>query len=257
LYSFTLIPSLSLTTEMVKLSLIYFDFFLVVNQFFGFLLVGIAGFFFNTIDKGWQWSDAGKGNMGNLNLHAMFMTTGFVFLQGEALLSYRMYRRDAKLISKFMHFILHSMALGLAGCGLYSAIRHKETHNVAQFQTVHSWLGLALLGAYVVQYAFGLINFGLGIMPAKTRASFLPLHRIIGCIIFGVTSAQALLGQITYTNFATNLPEFNCYKTLSCLNHLDWVYNSQVISLVIYSISLLVLVTPSAWKRAKTIDELE
>ncbi|GMR59221.1 hypothetical protein PMAYCL1PPCAC_29416 [Pristionchus mayeri] len=242
---------------MIKLPFIYFDLILVLNQLSGFFLVGIAGFFFNTLDKGFQWSGNGEGNFGNLNLHAMFMTSGLVFLQGEALVAYRMYRRDAKLISKFMHFILHSLAVALAGLGLYSAIRHKETHNLHQFQTFHSWLGLTILGAYVTQYAFGLINFGLGIIPVKTRASFLPLHRIFGCIIFGVTSAQALIGQISFSNFAVSRPEFECYKSLSCSNHLDWVYNGQMISLVVYSISLLVLVTPNAWKRTKTIDEME
>ncbi|GMS80212.1 hypothetical protein PENTCL1PPCAC_2387 [Pristionchus entomophagus] len=242
---------------MIKLPLIYFDLILVINQFFGFCLVGIAGFFFNTLDKGFQWSENGKGNFGNLNLHAMFMTTGLVFLQGEALVAYRMYRRDAKLISKFMHFILHSLAVGLAGLGLFSAIRHKETHNLDQFKTFHSWLGIAILGAYVVQYLFGLINFGLGIIPPKTRASFLPLHRIFGCLIFGVTSAQALIGQITFANFATKLPQFACYNGLTCASHLDWVYNGQIISLVIYSLSILILVTPNAWKRAKTIDEMQ
>ncbi|KAF8387319.1 hypothetical protein PRIPAC_76461 [Pristionchus pacificus] len=242
---------------MIKLPLIYFDLILVINQLFGFCLVAIAGFFFNTLDKGFQWSDNGEGNFGNLNLHAMFMSTGLVFLQGEAIIAYRMYRRDAKLISKFMHVVLHTLAVSLAGLGLYSVIRHKETHHINQFQTFHSWLGLAVLSAYVIQYFFGLLNFGLGIIPLKTRASFMPIHRISGCVIFGVTSAQALIGQITFTSFATVRPEFACYKDLTCSNHLDWVYNGQMISLVIYSISLLVLVTPNAWKRVKTIDEME
>lgn len=35
----------------------------------------------------------------------------------SAIIAYRMYRRDAKLISKFMHVVLHTLAVSLAGLG--------------------------------------------------------------------------------------------------------------------------------------------
>ncbi|KAK6019166.1 hypothetical protein OSTOST_15208 [Ostertagia ostertagi] len=78
------------------------------------------------MDRGISWPE--KGNDGGLNFHGMFMSTGLVFFQGEALLSYRMYRYDSKVLSKFIHVVFHVMAIGFFTTALASIIIQKNVN---------------------------------------------------------------------------------------------------------------------------------
>ncbi|KHJ78110.1 hypothetical protein OESDEN_22270 [Oesophagostomum dentatum] len=67
-----------------------------------------------------------KGNYGGVNFHGMFMATSLVYFQGEALLSYRFHRYEAKYLSKFLHTVFHLMVIAFFTVALAAIIVHKN-----------------------------------------------------------------------------------------------------------------------------------
>jgi len=85
-----------------------FDFFVAISQFWGVCLVVLSGYYHGGFGPGLQWKEQGRGNFGNMNYHGVLMTYGFVFLQGEALLAFRLFRHETKIFSKVLHFHSHA-----------------------------------------------------------------------------------------------------------------------------------------------------
>lgn len=109
------------------------------------------------MDYGIRWPSS--DNNGGLNFHGMFMSTGLVFFQGEALISYRLYRYDTKLLSKFVHVVFHMLAMAFFSTALAAMILQKNAHGWSHFTSVHSWIGIAVMFVFVVQFLFGFVNF--------------------------------------------------------------------------------------------------
>ncbi|KAK6044156.1 hypothetical protein COOONC_18341 [Cooperia oncophora] len=66
----------------------------------------------------------------------MFMSTGLVFFQGEALLSYRMYRYDCKILSKFVHVVFHVLAIAFFTTAFAAIIINKNLHVSRNFVSI-------------------------------------------------------------------------------------------------------------------------
>ncbi|EYC11309.1 hypothetical protein Y032_0051g2132 [Ancylostoma ceylanicum] len=147
------------------------------------------------------------GNYGGVNFHGMFMSTAMVFFQGEALLSYRFYRYDAKVLSKFVHVVFHLMAIAFFSTALSAIIIHKNKSNLDHFTSVHSWIGITVMFVYVVQFAFGFVNFLFSGITESTRKTFMPMHRIVGCLLFAASLVQAVIGFVQYNGFYGNCPQ--------------------------------------------------
>ncbi|VDM53151.1 unnamed protein product [Angiostrongylus costaricensis] len=104
----------------------YFDLLLSFNQLCGLAFVILSGYLFNTMEIGIKWPS--EGDNGGINFHGMFMSTGLVFFQGEALLSHRMYRYDNKVLSKFIHTVFHLLAMGFFSTALAAMILQKNAN---------------------------------------------------------------------------------------------------------------------------------
>ncbi|VDL78861.1 unnamed protein product [Nippostrongylus brasiliensis] len=187
---------------------------------------------FNTMDYGILWPSKGnvKGSNGGLNFHGMFMSTGLVFFQGEALLAYRLYRYDSKILGKFIHGIFHLLTMGFFGAGLAAIILTKN-----------------------VKALFGFINFILPGMSEDVKRKFLPLHRIAGAVTFMGSIIQTTIGFIQYNSIFDTCPTDHA-APLIC-DQYRFVFNFIIISGVLYGLSLLVLVVTPIWKRHKRNEE--
>lgn len=126
---------------------------------------------FATWTGGFQWGSQemvgnnGTGSNGDVNFHGFFMSTAFIFGQGEgrlptllyikhgtsALVAYRLYRHEAKVLSKAIHGFLHLLTLTLGGVGLGAMVTHKDLHGFSHFKSIHSWIGLTILSGYLIQ----------------------------------------------------------------------------------------------------------
>uniref|UniRef100_A0A0N4WQ85 Cytochrome b561 domain-containing protein n=1 Tax=Haemonchus placei TaxID=6290 RepID=A0A0N4WQ85_HAEPC len=90
----------------------------------------ILGYLFNTMDHGIGWPQ--KGNDRGLNFHGILMSTGLIFFQGEALLSYRMYRSDSKIVSKTIHFVFHLLAISFFTTAFAAIIIQKNANTYSR-----------------------------------------------------------------------------------------------------------------------------
>ncbi|CCD65245.1 Cytochrome b561 domain-containing protein [Caenorhabditis elegans] len=134
-----------------------FDIILSITHFVGFITICLNGYFLNTFKNGLAWPSKVKngdnkalGKRGD-QLHAFLMILAFIYFQGEALLAYRLYRYDAKIISKLLHTALHIIAIGLGITALTVIIMSTNNAGWNNFTSVHSWIGICLLSVYLVQ----------------------------------------------------------------------------------------------------------
>ncbi|CAJ0590047.1 unnamed protein product [Cylicocyclus nassatus] len=246
---------------------LYFDIVLPFNQLFGFIYVILTGYLFNTMGRGIKWPDKSGTNRddvqnyGGVNLHGMFMSSALVFIQGEALLSYRLYRYDAKLLSKFIHFSFHILAIALFLTGFSAIVVQKNYLGLSHFTSVHSWIGLSVMFIYIVQFTFGFVSFFIAGINDETRTKFMPVHQTVGALLFAVSIAQAIIGFVQYDDLYNRLYGNDGCPTdreapLVCGDY-KFVYNFAIIFCVLYALTLLFLVVPPIWRRKKTEEETQ
>jgi len=244
---------------------LHFDFFLAVSQFWAFVFVVITGYYHGGFGAGLQWREKGRGNVGNINYHGMMMSFGFVFLQGEALLAFRLYRHETKIFSKFLHLLTHALAISVISVGLAAIVNHKNINNNAHMYTFHAWVGVALVACYGSQYIIGFVSFIFPKTSPSARRAIMPFHRYFGASIFGVACAQVLGGQMEWYRIKAGLPfaPYNIVNTTQCLTTLTCPrreflnLNFAMIALILYAVSVLYLVLRSDYQREKTPEEME
>ncbi|CAB3396558.1 unnamed protein product [Caenorhabditis bovis] len=237
-----------------KSSNTYFEVILAVTHFFGFITILLNGFFFNSFENGLAWPTKnreckGKGDM----LHGFLMILAFIFFQGEALLCYRVYRYNAKIISKLIHTFLHGAAIGLGLTSLVVIIINNNIDKEKHFSTVHSWIGVIILLVYNIQFVFGFLTFLFPCTPGSYRARLIPLHRAVGASCMILACIQCTIGHVQRISW--HGPD--CYMNLSCPNRLEYVLSFAILTMILYTLLVIGLIVPQNWKRVKTPDELK
>uniref|UniRef100_A0A2I3M425 Transmembrane ascorbate-dependent reductase CYB561 n=1 Tax=Papio anubis TaxID=9555 RepID=A0A2I3M425_PAPAN len=87
-------------------------YYVAFSQLLGLTLVAMTGAWLGLYRGGIAWeSDL------QFNAHPLCMVIGLVFLQGDALLVYRVFRNEAKRTTKVLHGLLHIFALVIALVG--------------------------------------------------------------------------------------------------------------------------------------------
>ncbi|VDM39061.1 unnamed protein product [Toxocara canis] len=165
-----------------------FDLFLSVSQVFAFLMVILAGYYHEIADDGLQ------GSLGQLHYHGLYMRYALIFFQGEGLLAYRIFRHETKIMSKMVHTLMHICTFALVVAALINIVQFKNDNHISHMYSSHSWIGICLISVYLVQFAFGVINFPLP-FSTGTRSSFVSSHKLVGLTIFVVSVAQSLTGS--------------------------------------------------------------
>ncbi|PNJ50624.1 CYB561 isoform 20, partial [Pongo abelii] len=87
-------------------------YYVAFSQLLGLTLVAMTGAWLGLYRGGIAWeSDL------QFNAHPLCMVIGLIFLQGDALLVYRVFRNEAKRTTKVLHGLLHIFALVIALVG--------------------------------------------------------------------------------------------------------------------------------------------
>ncbi|PNJ01393.1 CYB561 isoform 2, partial [Pan troglodytes] len=87
-------------------------YYVAFSQLLGLTLVAMTGAWLGLYRGGIAWeSDL------QFNAHPLCMVIGLIFLQGNALLVYRVFRNEAKRTTKVLHGLLHIFALVIALVG--------------------------------------------------------------------------------------------------------------------------------------------
>lgn len=155
------------------------------------------------------------------NYHPVLMIAGFIYLVGNALLTYRSYRCcQHRIFNKLFHTIFHVLAVPCIVMGFLTVL---DSHNlkkpepIPNFYSLHSWIGLATMGLFALQIVVGFFSFLILLCcEASTqafRAALVPVHATFGLITFVMAIATAVTGLTEKALFVfgateySNLPE--------------------------------------------------
>ncbi|XP_064019152.1 plasma membrane ascorbate-dependent reductase CYBRD1 isoform X2 [Pogoniulus pusillus] len=210
------------------------------------LLVGFISVVFSLV---WVFQYRGglswDGSAQEFNWHPILIITGFVFIQGIAIIVYRLpwTWKCSKLLMKFIHAGLNTIAMILAIVSVVSAFDFHNAGNIPNMYSLHSWIGLAAIIGYAIQLFSGLAVFLLPFAPMPIRAALMPIHVFSGLTIFATVIATALMGITEKLLFSLQNPSYSSSPPeaifVNCLGLL----------LVIFGALILWMASRPHWKR--------
>ncbi|XP_073865543.1 plasma membrane ascorbate-dependent reductase CYBRD1 isoform X3 [Macaca fascicularis] len=118
------------------------------------LLVGFLSVIFTLVwvlhyREGLGWD----GSALEFNWHPVLVVTGFVFIQGIAIIVYRLpwTWKCSKFLMKCIHAGLNAVAAILAIIALVAAFENHNVNNIPNMYSLHSWVGLIAVIWYLLQ----------------------------------------------------------------------------------------------------------
>ncbi|XP_012465865.1 probable transmembrane ascorbate ferrireductase 3 [Gossypium raimondii] len=133
------------------------------------------------------------------NVHPFLMFCGFIFLSGEAMMVYKTVQAT-HMVQKVVHMILQLLAFVLAVVGLCAVFKYHDMTNIEDVYSLHSWIGIAAISLFVLQWLAGLITF-MFTQPDVTRQSLLPWHICGGRTLLYMSIVAALTGLLEKATF--------------------------------------------------------
>jgi len=177
----------------------FFGILFTISELFLFGSVILFVYWIIQHDEGFAWSNNRPKQM---NLHAVLMLIGFIFLNGQAMLVYKSFQCCKKIYNKIMHCILFVCSISAITIGIVAAIQGQ--HNVPKgaapkhFYSLHSWIGLTACGLFALQFIVGFVSFLVLLCCDKAtqgyRAKLLPTHVTFGIVIYHLAIAACLTG---------------------------------------------------------------
>lgn len=160
------------------------------SQLLGLAVVTVTGVWMGRYRDGLAWESLAL----QLNVHPLCMILGMVFLQGDALLVYRVFRNESKRITKMLHGLLHALALVIALVGLIAVFKYHQKNHFPDMYTLHSWCGMLAFGGYCIQWLLGLCFFLFPGASLSLRSRYKPQHVFFGLFLLILSIAAGLLG---------------------------------------------------------------
>merc|ERR1712243_267929 len=111
----------------------------------------------------WRGSQPGDREK-QWNLHPVLMITGLIYCSGQAMLVYGSCRCCRRIWNKLLHTMFHCLALPCIALGFLAAWDYHHDRKdqegnpdpIPHFYSIHSWLGLATMGVYTLQFVVGI-----------------------------------------------------------------------------------------------------
>ncbi|KAK7348883.1 hypothetical protein VNO80_23630 [Phaseolus coccineus] len=139
-------------------------------------------------------------------LHPLLMVIGFILLSGEAILVHR-WLPGSRGLKKLVHLWLQGVALACGIFGIWTRFQGKDGI-VANFYSLHSWMGLACVSLFAAQWFTGFLNFWHRGEVRRVRIRILPWHVFLGLYTYALAIATAetgLLEKITFLQTMRNV----------------------------------------------------
>ncbi|XP_058156635.1 plasma membrane ascorbate-dependent reductase CYBRD1 [Dasypus novemcinctus] len=212
------------------------------------LLVGFLSVLFTLIwvlhyREGLGWD----GTALEFNWHPALAVTGFVFVQGIAIIVYRLpwTWKCSKLLMKSIHAGLNAVAAVLAIISLVAVFDFHNASRIPNLYSLHSWVGLTAVILYILQLLLGFFIFLLPWAPLSLRAVVMPIHVYSGLLIFGTVIATALMGLTEKLFFALKNPAYSTFPPEGIFT------NTLGLLILVFGALIFWIVTRPQWKRPK------
>ncbi|KAJ8012779.1 hypothetical protein DPEC_G00046420 [Dallia pectoralis] len=188
---------------------------------------------------------AWDGGLAEFNWHPVLTVTGFIFLQGIAIVVYRLpwTWKCSKLMMKFIHAGLHMLAFIFVVISLVAVFDFHNSQNIPNMYSLHSWVGLSAVIQYTVQLVLGVCIYLIPLTPTYMRAAFMPLHVYSGLFIFATAVATALMGITEKLIFGLKDPKYKDSPPEATF------VNVLGVLIVFFGAIIIWIVTRSSWKR--------
>ncbi|CAL9693604.1 unnamed protein product [Knipowitschia caucasica] len=214
------------------------------SQVLGLAAVVLTGVWMGRYRGGFAWD----GSALQFNLHPLCMVLGLVFLQGDAVLVYRVFRNESKRNVKMLHGIIHLFALIISVVGIVAVFDFHKAAKIPDMYSLHSWCGLATLVLFCVQWVLGLMFFMFPVASAWLRAMYLPLHVFCGVMLLVMSIGSCLLG-------ITEKLLFSIMGTYSQLPAEGVLANCLGVVLVCFGVLLIFILTNEEYRRPPNPEE--
>ncbi|XP_074557684.1 transmembrane ascorbate ferrireductase 2-like [Curcuma longa] len=172
------------------------------------------------------------------NVHPVLMVIGFIHLNSEAILAFKT-MPGTKSFKKTVHLSIQFLGLCLGLIGAWAALKFHNDKGIDNFYSLHSWLGIACLLLFSVQWAVGFATFWYPGGSRNSRVTLLPWHVFFGAFIYALAVVTATTGLLEKATFLqTN-------KTISRYSNEAFLINFLGIFLVLLGgLVILVIITP-------------
>ena len=126
--------------------------------------------------------------------------SSMIILHVPAMLVYRSCRCCRRVWSKLLHMMFHLLAIPCIVIGFMAAWDYHalQPEPIPHLYSIHSWLGLATMAMFLLQFVSGLFSFLLlmccSSATASCRASMVPIHSTLGTTTFLMAVATCIAG---------------------------------------------------------------
>ncbi|NWX32221.1 CY561 protein, partial [Notiomystis cincta] len=243
--------------------------YVAVSQLLGLTLLATTGAWLGRYRGGVAWHSPLQ-----FNAHPLCMVLGMVFLQGDALLVYRVFRHEAKRSTKALHALLHGLALVIALVGIIAVFESHRSKGIPDMYSLHSWCGMATFVLYLLQVRAGeslppggdglcsacntpmppqwFLGCGFFLFPGacfSLREWYKPQHIFFGIALFVLSITSCLLG----------ITEMLLFKISDSYSHFvpeGILANTLGVLLVAFGLLVGYMLTREEWKRPPLAEEL-
>ncbi|XP_019185657.1 PREDICTED: probable transmembrane ascorbate ferrireductase 2 [Ipomoea nil] len=187
-----------------------------------FLLVRIIGIVVATLVV--TWTVRYRGGLALIsdnkdlifNVHPVLMVISLVILNGEAMMAYKTLP-GTKNFRKLVHLVVQFLAFFLGVIGVWAALKFHNDKGIDNFYSLHSWLGLACLVLFGIQWAVGFSTFWYPGGSRNSRAGLLPWHVFFGIYIYALAVATCTTGLLEKVTFLQTNHIISRYSTEALL----------------------------------------
>ncbi|KAF5205382.1 Cytochrome b561 [Thalictrum thalictroides] len=132
-------------------------------------------------------------------LHPLLMVIGFIVISGEAILVHR-WLPGSRNLKKSVHLWLQGVALASGIFGIWTKFQGQDGI-VANFYSLHSWMGLICISLFGAQWLMGFWSFWHRGEMRTTRIRILPWHIFLGLYTYALAIATAETGLLEKLTF--------------------------------------------------------
>ncbi|CAH8502120.1 unnamed protein product [Schistosoma turkestanicum] len=218
-----------------------FIYLIIISQIFGLLSVVLTAVWLGKYWGGFSWTHAST----IFNYHPLFMVLGLVFLYGDAILVYRVFRSVRKVPIKILHAVLHILAFLFSVLGIKAVFDMHNALTIPNLYSLHSWLGITAIIVFGLQWVGGLIGFLVPQTPQVARSKLLPVHVTLGSFLYLLVIGVCISG-ITEKNFFSG--------NYQHLNTRELVGNMLGVVLVIFGGLIFYLTQHPSYRRVEIIS---
>nr|XP_056719694.1 transmembrane ascorbate-dependent reductase CYB561 [Euleptes europaea] len=222
-----------------------FTYLVATSQALGLAVILVLGAWIGVYRGGIAWESSEL----QFNIHPLCMIVGMVFLQGDALLVYRIFRNESKRSTKILHGLLHALALVIALVGLIAVFENHKKKNAPNMYSLHSWCGIAAFSFYLLQWLLGLVFFLCPGVSFSVRSRYKPQHVFFGVFLLILSITTSLLGIV-------ELLLFKIRQVYSSLVPEEVLANILGLLLVAFGAALAYILTRDEWRRPPLAEEL-